>query len=355
MHSFFGLLPCSCSMLHCTSTRTEEHFILLDGLPNEQATCGWRYWRVRLVVAVNSLVSQYGRWAKPLLSASWPAGKMTCFLGMQSQPESVAAQEGLLLTTICFHPILSWKTDRWTRIAEALRPKWACILRDYYQYQLANLVFFLYLLILGYLIGTLRYLEKHRYCVTDAAWHQWLGVLRSTYSQKPIFPFRLWLNMISPSAVILKDADSLDAENGGKTLRGQFVREHFRFRLQLRTHATRFENLYHTCIIILTGRRGCTCYRRSDPLFSSCYELMCLVPVLCFGGEAVSQKYPYFQRHCSKTCIGYLRENLIHDSIVFMLNLKTRSTSRLIMPYGARPGPHIKCNSSRSTLWRFAR
>ena len=106
MHSFFGLLPCSC-MLHCRSTpRAEEHFILLDGLTNEQATCGWGSWRVRLTVAVNSLVSQYGRRPKPLLAVPWPSGKMTCFLGLQSQPKSVTAPDGLLLTTICFDSIL---------------------------------------------------------------------------------------------------------------------------------------------------------------------------------------------------------------------------------------------------------
>ena len=95
---FFGLLPCSC-MLHCRSTpRAEEHFILLDGLTNEQATCGWGSWRVRLTVAVNSLVSKHGRRAEPLLSEPWPAGKMTCFLDLWPQPKLVTVQKGWLLT-----------------------------------------------------------------------------------------------------------------------------------------------------------------------------------------------------------------------------------------------------------------
>ena len=58
---------------------------------------------------------------------------------------------------------------------------------------------------------------------------------------KTHFPFTLWSNMILPSVLGVKDAHSLDAEAEGKTLHGQFVREHFRFRLQLRSRATRVE------------------------------------------------------------------------------------------------------------------
>ena len=94
-----------------------------------------------------------------------------------------------------------------------------------------------------------------------------------------------------------------------------------------------------------------------DPLLSSCYELMCPMPALCCRGEAMTQKYPYFQHYSSKTCIGYLRRNFIHDSIALVLNLRRSSKAgpapRSIMPYRARPRPHIECKSSRSPLWRL--